>query len=96
MSSSIADAIRNTHKVSGKIALVAGALAIVAGGALPAVAVDRQASEAQLDDAGNRQAAGAYAYDFAPAPHRSGPYASARSDQPATPARPHKDFQDYK
>jgi len=89
---------RNTHKSSWKIAVVVGALATMAAGAMPAVALDQQATEAQMDDAANRQATGSYAsaYGYVPAPHRSGPYASARPERPAAAVKPHKDFQDYK
>jgi hypothetical protein len=99
MSTIIAESTRSTHRAPWRIALAAFALSTIVAGAMPAVAMDPQATPAQIDDALNHgQAAGPYAqgaYDYAPAPHRAGPYASARSHQPAAPAR-HKDFQDYK
>jgi hypothetical protein len=94
MNSIIGQATRNTHKASWKIALVAGALAAMVAGAMPAVALDQQSTDVANDNAANwRAASGASAY--APAPHRSGAYASARPDQ-STTARPHRDFQAYK
>ena len=100
MNSIIGQATRNMHKAPWKIALVAGALAAMVAGTMPAAALDHQTTDVQGDNATNwraaRSAAGGYAYDGAAAPHRSGPYASARSDQPAAAAKPHRDFQDYK
>jgi hypothetical protein len=100
MNSIIGQAARNTHKASWKIALVAGALAAMVAGTLPAAALDRQTTDVQGDNATNWRAArslpGGYAYESAAAPHRSGAYASARSDQPSVATPPHKGFQDYK
>ena len=93
MNSIIGQAARNTHKASWKIALVGGALAAMVAGAMPAMALDQQSPDAANDNAANWHAAGA---PLAQAPHRSGAYASARSDQPSVATPPHKGFQDYK
>jgi hypothetical protein len=96
MSSLIAETTGKTRKASWKMALVAGALAATMAGAMPAAAMDQQATDAAKDNSANWQSSAADAYAQAPAPHRSGPYASARPDRPAAVARPHKNFQDYK
>jgi hypothetical protein len=100
MSSIIRQATRNTRKPSCKIVLAVGAFAAMVAGTMAAAAQGQQAGDVQRDDATNWRAIGgrsqgAYAYDSAPAPHRSSPYASARSDRPAA-AAPHRDFQMYK
>jgi|HubBroStandDraft_6_1064221.scaffolds.fasta_scaffold170413_2 hypothetical protein len=102
--SSIRQATHNTRRPSWKIALAVGALAAMVAGTVPAAALDRQAPDPANDNAANWRAvggrsAGAFVYDSAAAPHRSGPYASAhasaQADRPAA-ATPHKDFQMYK
>ena len=96
MSSIIRQAPHNTRKASWRIGLVAGVIAAMAAGLTPAAAVDQQATDVQKDDAANQRAAAPYAHAEVPASHRSGAYASARPDEPAATAKPHKDFQDYK
>src|SRR6202035_927095 len=96
MSSIIGQAPRNTRKASWKIVLAVGALAAMVAGTVPAAALDQQATDPANDNIANWRAGGPLtggaAYDRAAAPHRSGPYASARSDRPAAATAP-KDFQ---
>jgi hypothetical protein len=96
MSSIIGQTSPHTRKASWKIALAVGAFAAVMVGAMPAMAVDPQSTDAANDNAANWRADAPAAYAQAPAPHRSGAYASARPDQPTVAAQPHKGFQDYK
>jgi hypothetical protein len=96
MSRIIRQTSRNTHKATWKIALVVGALAATMAGAMPAMAADPQSTDAANDNAANWRMGGPSAHAEAPAPHRSGAYASARPDQPTAAARPIKGFQDYK
>jgi hypothetical protein len=96
MSNIIGQTSRNTRKASWKIALVVGAFAAAMVGAMPAMAVDPQSTDAANDNAANWRMDPPSAYAQAPTPHRSDGYASARPDQPTVAARPHKEFQDYK
>jgi hypothetical protein len=111
MNSIIAQATRNTRLRSWKVAIMAGALAVMGAGATPAMAIDQQASEAQLDEIDNwRGAAGTDAYAQGPygyageryragpyvgAPYRSQPYAGEPTGHPVMDRRPHREVSDY-